>query len=530
MKKKKVTTYCCLLLLASFFTTVTAQNTNTPMMGWSSWNTFRVHINEELIKETADAMVNRGLKDVGYGYVNIDDGYFGGRNSEGRLFANKKKFPNGMRVLSDYIHSKGLKAGIYSDAGSNTCGSIYDADTLGIGVGLWKHDDIDCQTFLKDWGYDFIKIDWCGGEATGQSEQQRYTDIYKAIRRTGRTDVRYNICRWQFPGTWATQLAGSWRIHTDINPRFTTIDRIIERNLYLAPYASPGHYNDMDMLEVGRGLTEDEEKTHFGIWSILSSPLMIGCDLRTIPEKTLSIITNKEVIALNQDSLGLQAEAIERGKDYLILSKAIQKREGKLRAVALYNRSNTDQQIRVDFDKLYLSGDVRVRDLWNHQEMGTFTDYYETLVPAHGTALIRLEGSKRHDRTCYEAEYAFMQEFLPDNKQAAHFTPKSGASGEYIMKNLGNSPSNWAEFRNVYISKGGDYQLKLTYYSGDKRDIQIAVNGTEYKQSNLYSGTWDQAATTTIKVKLRKGYNTIRLYNSYGWAPDIDKMEMIKGR
>lgn len=195
MKKKKVTTYCCLLLLASFFTTVTAQNTNTPMMGWSSWNTFRVHINEELIKETADAMVNRGLKDVGYGYVNIDDGYFGGRNSEGRLFANKKKFPNGMRVLSDYIHSKGLKAGIYSDAGSNTCGSIYDADTLGIGVGLWKHDDIDCQTFLKDWGYDFIKIDWCGGEATGQSEQQRYTDIYKAIRRTGRTDVRYNICR-----------------------------------------------------------------------------------------------------------------------------------------------------------------------------------------------------------------------------------------------------------------------------------------------------------------------------------------------
>ena len=144
----------------------------------------------------------------------------------------------------------------------------------------------------------------------------------------------------------------------------------------------------MDMLEVGRGLTEDEEKTHFGIWSILSSPLMIGCDLRTIPEKTLSIITNKEVIALNQDSLGLQAEAIERGKDYLILSKAIQKREGKLRAVALYNRSNTDQQIRVDFDKLYLSGDVRVRDLWNHQEMGTFTDYYETLVPAHGTALI----------------------------------------------------------------------------------------------------------------------------------------------
>lgn len=135
MRKKKVT-YCCLLLWASFFTTVTAQNTNTPMMGWSSWNTFRVHINEKLIQETADAMVTRGLKDAGYKYVNIDDGYFGGRDSNGYLFTNKKKFPNGMKALADYIHSKGLKAGIYSDAGSNTCGSIYDADTLGVGVGL----------------------------------------------------------------------------------------------------------------------------------------------------------------------------------------------------------------------------------------------------------------------------------------------------------------------------------------------------------------------------------------------------------
>ncbi|MCE8617114.1 alpha-galactosidase [Bacteroides fragilis] len=529
MRKKKVT-YCCLLLWASFFTTVTAQNTNTPMMGWSSWNTFRVHINEKLIQETADAMVTRGLKDAGYKYVNIDDGYFGGRDSNGYLFTNKKKFPNGMKALADYIHSKGLKAGIYSDAGSNTCGSIYDADTLGVGVGLWQHDDIDCKTFFQDWGYDFIKIDWCGGEATGQSEQQRYTDIYKAINRTGRTDVRYNICRWQFPGTWATRLASSWRIHTDINPRFKTIDQIIEKNLYLSPYVSLGHYNDMDMLEVGRGLSEDEEKTHFGIWAIMSSPLMIGCDLRTIPEKTLSIITNQEVIALNQDSLGMQAEVIERGKDYLILSKTIQKREGKLRAVALYNRSNVIKKIRVDFDKLYLSGKVQVRDLWNHQETGTFTEYYETLVPAHGTALIRLEGSKRHDQICYEAEYAFMQEYLPDNKQMAHFAYKAGASGDYIMKRLGNSPSNWAEFRKVYVSKGGEYQLKITYFSGDKRDIQIAVNESEYKQSGLCSGAWDQAAITTVKVKLHKGYNTIRLYNSNGWAPDIDKMEISKSR
>lgn len=526
MRNKKVT--CFLLLWSIFHTTVTAQNIHTPMMGWSSWNTFRVHINENLIKETADAMIDRGLKEAGYKYVNIDDGYFGGRDSRGYLFANKEKFPNGMKALADYIHSKGLKAGIYSDAGSNTCGSIYDADTLGIGVGLWKHDDKDCRTFFQEWGYDFIKIDWCGGKATGQSEQQRYTDIHKAIARTGRTDIRYNICRWQFPGTWATRLANSWRIHTDIIPRFKTINQIIEKNLYLAAYVSPGHYNDMDMLEVGRGLSEDEEKTHFGIWCIMSSPLMIGCDLCTIPESTLSIITNREVIALNQDPLGIQAEVVERGKDYLILSKATGKQEGKSRAVALYNQSEKPQRLRIDFDKLCLSGKVQVRDLWEHRDLGTFTGYYETLVPAHGTALLKVKGSKRRDRTCYEAEYAFMQEYLPDNKEKAYPAPKIHASGGYIMKGLGNSPSNWAEFRKIYVSKGGNYQLTLTYYSEDKRDLRIIVNGTEQRLSGLSSGSWDRSASISIPIKLRKGYNTIRLHNPGDWAPDIDKLEISK--
>lgn len=528
MRNKKLT--CCLLLWATLLTTVTAQNTHTPMMGWSSWNTFRIHINETLIKETADAMVNCGLKEAGYQYINIDDGYFGGRNAEGYLFAHKEKFPNGMKVLADYIHAKGLKAGIYSDAGSNTCGSIYDRDTLGIGVGLWKHDDTDCRTFFRDWGYDFIKIDWCGGNATGQSEQQRYTDIAKAIERTGRTDVHYNICRWQFPGTWATRMAGSWRIHTDINPQFKTIDRIIEKNLYLAAYASPGHYNDMDMLEVGRGLSEDEEKTHFGIWCIMSSPLLIGCDLRTLPESTLSIITNREVIALNQDSLGLQAEVVERGKDFLVLAKAIGQQEGKTRAVALYNQSNAPQKLKVDFDKLCLSGRVEVRDLWEHQDIGTFTGYYEMTVPAHGTALLKMKGAKRRDRKCYEAEHAFMNDYLPDNRQKAHVAPQTGASGGHLMKGLGNSPSNWAEFRKVYVGKGGNYQLTITYYSADKRDLRITVNETEHTLSDLNSGAWDKPATTSISIKLRKGYNTIRLHNPEGWAPDIDKLEIVKGR
>lgn len=516
----------CLCLLLSF-TLCGAQNGRPPMMGWSSWNTFRVKINEALIKETADVMVSRGLKDAGYQYVNIDDGYFGGRGKDGILFSHLTKFPNGMKPVADYIHSKGLKAGIYTDAGSNTCGSIYDADTLGIGVGLWKHDDIDCRTYFNDWGFDYIKVDWCGGEATGQTEQQRYTDIYTAINRAAGSGIRYNICRWQFPGTWATQLADSWRIHTDINPRFSTIDRIIEKNLYLAAYASPGHYNDMDMLEVGRGLTADEEKTHFGIWCIMSSPLMIGCDLRTIPETTLNIITNREVIALNQDSLGLQAEVVERGDGYLILSKSIGQRQGKQRAVALYNRSKTPRKIRISFDKLYLSGKVEVRDLWEGKDIGTFTGFFETTVPAHGTALLKMKGSKSFDKNTYEAEYAFMQEYLPEHEQTAHFAKHKDASGGYILKSLGNSPTNWAEFRNVFVSKGGKYRLRLTYYSTDKRDLQVKVNDTVHQLAGLSSDEQGGPGTVDIDVILRKGYNTIRLENPTGWAPDIDKMDIL---
>lgn len=493
-------------------------------MGWSSWNTFRVHINDTLIKATADAMVAKGLKEAGYNYVNIDDGYFGGRTPEGELFSHLQKFPNGMKVIADYIHSKGLKAGIYTDAGSNTCGSIYDADSLGIGVGLWQHDEQDCRTFFKDWGYDYLKVDWCGGESTGQTEQQRYTRIHECIRKFGGPGVRLNLCRWQFPGTWAIRMADSWRVHTDINLNFRTIDAIIEKNLYLAPYASPGHYNDMDILEVGRGLSADEERTHFGIWCMMSSPLMIGCDLRSIGDESLSIITNKEVIAVNQDALGLQAQVINRGKEWLVLSKPLKELQGTQRAVALYNRSHLPQMLKVAFSDLGMAGKVQVRDLWQHKDLGSFTDTYETLVQPHGTALLKMTADKTHLPTSVEGEYAFMQSYLPDQKDKAHFAPLSGASGDYVLKGLGNSPDNWAEFTSIYLSEKGDYTLTLFYYSGEKRDLTVSVNGKEYQLPQLYSGGWEQSGQTSIKVKLRKGRNTIRLSNPTGWAPDIDKL------
>ena len=222
-----------------------------PLMGWSSWNTYRIHIDESLIKKQADAMVDQGLKDAGYLFINVDDGFFGHRDQEGHLHTHPERFPNGMKVIADYIHAKGLKAGIYSDAGSNTCGSLWDADPNGLGVGLYGHERRDAELYFNQWGFDFIKIDYCGaGQQLDIEERKRYTEIVQAIRETANRPVSINICRWAYPGTWVKDLSRSWRISQDITPHWESVKSIIARNPYLSAFAGDGHYNDMDMLEI----------------------------------------------------------------------------------------------------------------------------------------------------------------------------------------------------------------------------------------------------------------------------------------
>ena len=306
--------YLFIIVLCYVATTGKAQNNSfiPPIMGWSSWNTYRININEQLIKKQADAIIDRGLKAVGYLYINIDDGFFGWRDESGILHAHPKRFPNGLENIVKYIHDKGLKAGIYSDAGSKTCGSIWDNDPNGIGVGLYGHEKQDADLFFNKWGFDFIKIDYCGaGQELALDEQKRYTEIYQAFNDVCNHKISLNICRWAFPGTWAEDIATSWRISADITPEWASIKHIINKNLYLSAYARHGHYNDMDMLEIGRGLKPEEEEVHFGMWCIMSSPLLIGCDLTTIPDKSLELLKNKELIAINQDSLGLQAYVVQ---------------------------------------------------------------------------------------------------------------------------------------------------------------------------------------------------------------------------
>jgi alpha-galactosidase len=374
-----------LLLLST--SVLQAQKIKAPIMGWSSWNNFHVNIDEKMIREQADAMISSGLYDAGYRYINIDDGYFGGRDSSGKLFANSKKFPSGMKSLADYIHQKNLKAGIYTDAGKNTCGSIYDNNPYGVGVGIYGHIAGDCDLFFKEWGYDFLKVDWCGGEKMKLNEEQEYLKIINTVKAIDNNLV-FNVCRWQFPGVWAIKKADSWRISGDIDATFKSILKIIDLNAGLFKYSSAGHYNDMDMLQVGRGMSYDEDKTHFSMWCMLNSPLLAGNDLRNMSKQTIEILTNKEVIALNQDQGFKQATRLyaEDGIEVWVKPLGI---KGEAKAIAIMNRGDKDANIALVAQRIGLNAKSSIRDLWHHKNLGKIGKIKNFNIPKHGIIILK---------------------------------------------------------------------------------------------------------------------------------------------
>lgn len=366
----------------------------TPIMGWSSWNNFRVNISEQLIKKQTDAMISSGLKDAGYEYINIDDGYFGGRDSKGYILHHPTRFPNGMKKLADYIHAKGLKAGIYSDAGINTCASIWDKDTIGTGMGLWGHEEQDLKLMLDNWGYDFIKVDWCGGEKLQLDEETSYTRISHIIKEI-KPEAVFNVCRWQFPGKWVSNIADSWRISGDIDNTFQSILNIIDLNADLWSYAGPGHVNDMDMLQVGRGMSLEEDKTHFAMWCMMASPLLAGNDLCTMSKQTIDILTNKDLIAIDQDPLVYQARRIKDMGDIEIWARPLENTMSGKVAVALLNRSKKQTDITFSVNEIGIDNKKKysVRNVWDNENV----DYKSTPeltynVTPHGTIVLILSG------------------------------------------------------------------------------------------------------------------------------------------
>ncbi len=511
---------------------------NAPLMGWSSWNTYRINISDSLIMRQADAMVESGLKDAGYGYVNIDDGFFGGRDfRSGALKIHPGRFPHGLKPVIDHIHSLGLKAGIYSDAGLNTCGNYCDNDTIAVGVGLYGHEKQDAQFYFRDLGIDFIKIDFCGAVSFNNSgrlsmdPRQRYTAIRQAIDEVGRRDVRMNVCRWNYPGTWVSDVASSWRISQDITPHWSSVKDIIGQNLYLSAYAVDGRYNDMDMLEVGRTLSEEEDRTHFGMWCMMCSPLLIGCDLTTLRPETLSLLTNPELIALNQDPLHLQAYVVSKEGGRYILVKDIEKAYSPVRAVAFYNSEDTPAHMRLRFGDVQLEGKVRVRDLYRRVDLPDAEDgYMDVEVPAHGCRLYRLEAKTRSERTLYEAETAYMTSYQelynPLAVGTAYYAENPLASGGMVASNLGYGPLNDIRWK-IHSGKGGDYVLTLKLFPREGGNAFVSVADSDKSlgdtpgQEFLFYAS-EGAKYYEFPVRLCPGENTVRLYSDLSRIPDVD--------
>ena len=533
MKRKRMPILLVLTLLAIL--PATAQD--GPTMGWSSWNTYGVNINDALIRRQADAMVSKGLKAVGFNHINIDDGFFGGRNTEtGELLIHPTRFPNGLKPVADYIHSKGLKAGIYSDAGANTCGNMYNGDNLSVNVGFYNYDQHDADFYFLDCGFDFVKVDFCGGDAPQNKQhlsldpQERYTAISEAIKNTGRTDVRMNVCRWDYPGTWVHDVAFSWRTTHDINDSWNSVKGILAENLYMSAYCYDGRFNDMDMLEVGRSMSTEEDKTHFGMWCIMNSPLLIGCDLTNIKASALTLLKNTELIALNQDTLYQQAYLATLTNGCYILVKDLETWNGKKRAFAVYNPNDASKTVNVKFTDIDLAGKVTLRDVFQKKDLGEFTDEFEIYVPNHGTRIYVAEAETRMERTRYEAETAYISDYQEiKNNQAEKtgiYEQASFCSGGYKAGWLGYSEQNDLVWRNVYSNEGGEYQLTIGFISGENRNISVDVNGQKVQTVSVNSGGWQTVGKKNLNVTLQQGWNQIRLSNPTNWMPDIDYIEV----
>lgn len=495
-----------------------------PTMGWSSWNTFALNIDEDVILGQAEAMVKTGLAKAGYQYINIDDGYFLPHNKETKaLGVREDRFPHGMRYVADEIHKLGLKAGIYSDAGANACGGSRD-------IGYYGYEKEDNILFFDTWDYDFVKVDYCGGRQLNLDEEEQYTKIIQAIRdNVKKKDVVFNICRWAYPGTWVSDWADSWRTTGDIYCAWESVRSIIKENLYIQAFTHDGHYNDMDMLEIGRTLKPEEEVTHMAVWCIMSSPLLIGCDMSQIPEFSLNLMKNTELIAINQDKLGIGAPVVQRDGDVYVFAKDLKKVRGKERAVCVTNLSDKEQTIEVSLDNIGYEGSIALRDIVNHKVVSTsVSGKFKVTVPAHGSQVYVTTGAQRNEPRKYEAEASWMKAYQEiSNKQTATFDNSDKASGGVIVKSLGNDKNNYMEWKQVYSKKGGDYELNIKYITGEDRDLAISVNGQPLPAlTKLNGGNWESVATKTVRIKLNKGMNTIRLGEQDTWAPNIDCIEL----
>jgi alpha-galactosidase len=380
----------------------------TPPMGWSSWNTFGKEIHEEMVRQVVDALVSSGMTGAGYTYVNIDDGWqLGMRDATGNLQHDPKRFPSGMKALGDYIHSKGLKFGIYTSAGVQTCQRL---------EGSYGHEQQDVQQFAS-WGVDFVKVDWCCTRPDYLADEERkcpaendldygktgqkelYQRWHVAVSHASRPMV-LSICEWGVgkPWIWGAETGNMWRTTMDILPCRVCRkswwglgwQRILDQQVGLEHYSSRGHWNDPDMLVVGvKHLSDADGRAHFSFWSLLAAPLIAGNDPRAMSAGTRGILTNPEVIAVNQDPLGVQGKRMRKNGMTEVWTRPL---SNQALAVILFNRSDEPQTVRVSYSDLAAQIDTRyeIRDLWKRKDIGVFSGEYVKTIPPHDVVMLKM--------------------------------------------------------------------------------------------------------------------------------------------
>ncbi|MBB5891159.1 alpha-galactosidase [Kutzneria kofuensis] len=354
----------------------------TPQMGFNNWNLTQCgsQFNEAFVEGIADTLVSTGLKDAGYQYVNLDDCWAqSSRDSKGNLVPDKKRFPHGIKAVADYVHSKGLKFGLYTSAGTKTCNKAGFPGALG-------HEKQDAALWAS-WGVDYLKYDNCNNQ--GQDAKKRYTAMRDALAATGRP-ILYSICEWgqNQPWTWAAPVGNSWRTTGDINDSYSKMLSIYKANIKLGKYAGPGHWNDPDMLEVGNGgMSDTEYRSHFTLWAMMAAPLLIGSDIRKASAATLTILRNADVIALDQDAKGVQGNEISSSDGLHVIRKPLANGDT---AVALFNETGKTAKISTTLSAVGVSsGTHTLTDLWSKAK-STSSGTISASVPAHGTVVYRV--------------------------------------------------------------------------------------------------------------------------------------------
>ncbi len=368
----------------------------TPPMGWNSWNCFGCDVTEANVRAAADAMVASGLINHGWTYINIDDCWEAGRDAEGRILSNEK-FPD-MKALTDYVHSKGLKIGLYSSPGPKTCAGH---------EGSYQHEELDARQYA-DWGFDYLKYDWCSyGGIVPNADHAGLLKPYQLMRAAlnqAPRDIVFSLCQYGMGNVWewGAEVGGNcWRTTGDISDTWSSMSHIGFGQAGHENYAGPGHWNDPDMLVVGyvgwsakvrpSRLTPNEQYTHISLWCLLCSPLLIGCDMTRLDDFTLNLLTNDEVLNLNQDPLGRQAGRIAQKGALEVWAKDL---EDGSKAVGLFNLGEEEAPIIATWSELGRTGKQKVRDLWRQSDLGTFTDQFQASVPRHGVMLVRISRTK----------------------------------------------------------------------------------------------------------------------------------------